>query len=205
MVYCIGFVKRWNFFWKMFGTSSDYMCKNTSIKSLVSANINGRTVIAPATHNLYILALSTISLNFTMMMISRIFFFLHCQIQLMTFKEFKEFSLIILMLKFDAWHWFLSNFGEVFSNLPLTIQLPLIFFSISPSLLLIYSRKWIHWARGTPDVICPFSVVFGSLIIKACNHSVIGWPRVSWANSLTEYARKKNTYNLWAHKQFNSN
>lgn len=63
-----------------------------------------------------------------MMMISRIFFFLHCQIQLMTFKEFKEFSLIILMLKFDAWLWFLSNFGEVFSNLPLTIQLPLIFF-----------------------------------------------------------------------------
>lgn len=111
-------------------------------------------------------------------------------LEMMTFKEFKEFSLIILTLQYDAWLWFLSNFGEVFSNLPLTIQSPLIFFSISPSLLLIYSRKWIHWARGTPDVIWPFSVVFGSLIIQACNHSMIGWPRVSWANSQTEYARK---------------
>lgn len=150
MLYCIGFVKRWNFFWKMFGTSSDYMCKNTSIKSLVSANINGRTVIAPATHNLYILALSTISLNFTMMMISRIFFFLHCQIQLMTFKEFKEFSLIILMLKFDAWLWFLSNFGEVFSNLPLTIQLPLIFFFYIPVFAAHLFQKMDSLSKGNP-------------------------------------------------------
>lgn len=68
----------------------------------------------------------------------------------MTFKEFKEFSLIILMLKFDAWLWFLSNFGEVFSNLPLTIQSPLIFFFYIPVFAAHLFQKMDSLSKGNP-------------------------------------------------------